>query len=261
MFRTDWRSPAGICTLWSIRMFLLGRSRTLFWRQFYVFFSVCYVNCERKNSKDHRNAHFVHCTPPPHPYFDQGEVKRLEIWPTVQAILMHVYWIHNEAEDSRRPTWLAEGEWPGRCDIVRDGRAVTACLFVLYRLPWQELPSWWNFQLLLYSIVNVLNHELGNARKAWPGTLVDPCLLSDCIQCPESMGSGIWAGFHILWTADNTLSASALWSFYLSLTISSLLLASFGVSGALTALLHRENRLIPSLLFLLGTSHSFFPFW
>ncbi len=40
----------------------------------------------------------------------------------------------NEAEGqragpARRPAWLAGGEWPGRCDFVRDGRVVPPTFF------------------------------------------------------------------------------------------------------------------------------------
>ncbi len=51
----------------------------------------------------------------------------------------------------RRPAWLAGGEWPGRSDFVREVRGVPPAFSVPYRLPWQELSSWWNFQLQLYS--------------------------------------------------------------------------------------------------------------
>jgi hypothetical protein len=38
------------------------------------------------------------------------------------------------------------------------------------------------FQLLFYSkctMYTTIRHELHHARKTWPGTLVEPCLLSD----------------------------------------------------------------------------------
>ncbi len=45
------------------------------------------------------------------------------------------------AGPTRRPAWLAGGEWPGRCDFVRDGLDVPTAFSVPCRLPWQELPS------------------------------------------------------------------------------------------------------------------------
>ncbi len=69
--------------------------------------------------------------------------------------------IRLRAGPTRRPAWLAGGEWPGMCVFVHDGRAIPPAVSVQYRLPWQELPSceliqfqaasWYNFQLLLYS--------------------------------------------------------------------------------------------------------------
>ncbi len=90
---------------------------------------------------------------------------------------------------------MAGGEWPGRCDFVRDGRAVPHAFSVLYRLPCPAA-SWWNSQLLLYSKCThytTIRREPRHARKAWPATLVDPCLLSGHHLSPWY---GILAGIH-----------------------------------------------------------------
>jgi hypothetical protein len=70
------------------------------------------------------------------------------------------------------PGWLEESD-PAGCDFVRDGRAVLPA-FSYRRLRADGISS-------CCYIVNVHNHPacaMSHTRKAWPGTLVDPCLLS-----------------------------------------------------------------------------------
>jgi len=76
------------------------------------------------------------------------------------------------------PAWLAGGEWPGRCDFVRDGRAVLfrtvpAALTGAAQLRADGIPSCCYSKCTHY--YTTIRHEPRQARKAWPGTLVDPC--------------------------------------------------------------------------------------
>jgi hypothetical protein len=70
------------------------------------------------------------------------------------------------------PGGLEESD-PAGCDFVRDGRSMPPALTDhTMNLPWSGA------DLLLNEMYTKHLRELLHARKAWPGTLVDPCLLS-----------------------------------------------------------------------------------
>jgi hypothetical protein len=85
------------------------------------------------------------------------------------------------AGPTQRPAWLAEGERPGRCDFVCDGRAVPPAFSVPYRLSLKGAAQLRGdgISSCCY-IVNVHNHPswATSCMEAWLGTLGDPCLLS-----------------------------------------------------------------------------------
>jgi hypothetical protein len=66
---------------------------------------------------------------------------------------------------------LAGGEWPSRCILyVMDGP---------HRLAWRSTCTTFPGLGLIYcQMYTKHRHELRHARKAWPGSLVDPCLFS-----------------------------------------------------------------------------------
>ncbi len=82
-----------------------------------------------------------------------------EIWFSFLSVQPYYLGPPNEAEGkwagpTRRPAWLAAWEWPGRCDFVRDERAVQRLPIVHgTRCPDRSCPaaSWWNLPLLLSS--------------------------------------------------------------------------------------------------------------
>jgi hypothetical protein len=93
------------------------------------------------------------------------------LWPLhsskVRAIL---YPLRPKASGLAQHGWLEESD-PARCDFVCDGRSICS-------LPWRTSPL--ALGLIYYKMYTKHRHELRHTRKAWPGTLVDPCLLSGC---------------------------------------------------------------------------------
>ncbi len=73
------------------------------------------------------------------------------------------------------PGCLKESD-PAGCDFERDGRPMPPAL--------TEYITWG------WSVTNVHRHGLRHARKAWPGILVDPCLLSDSSYRIKDPGDG-----------------------------------------------------------------------
>jgi hypothetical protein len=143
--------------------------------------TICFVNY-----RSHIDSYIhIHTSPPSplpsadehaEPYSDNLEVFLGRLGPT------------------RRPAWLAGGEWPGRCDFIRDWQAYR--LLFQYRTccPDRSCPaaSWWNSSCCY--IVNVQNPPswtIRHARKEWLCTPVDPCFLCGPHTSLEWGGGGI----------------------------------------------------------------------
>ncbi len=76
------------------------------------------------------------------------------------------------------PGWLEESD-PVGCDFVRDGRSIAACPDGPHHLPRSGAD-------MLLNVHKALSRAIRHARKAWPDTLVDPCLLSGAIKAKNT---------------------------------------------------------------------------
>ncbi len=121
-------------------------------------------------------------------FFKAGREKDLKL-----VVKTYNQWGRRLEGEPNTAARLAGWRWPSRCDFVCDERAIPPAFFVLYRLPWQELPS---CEPICCNIINVHNHpSWATSRKegmAWYSS-IDPCILSaynHCCLCACQLGKG-----------------------------------------------------------------------